>query len=144
MTDELILQLIAAGLTKSQATSVTARTLTDLYMQEDGKILIAEARRQVDEMRETVRSLKRDYDDLKGKLDSISDALVAVRDAQEQHGNVTDETAKNVIALYASLLDMGIKSGADPSEALTNAGYILYAYLGGQAKREISYSKEIE
>ena len=50
MTQELIKQLMEAGLTKQQATSVTAETLTNLYMNEDGKMLIAEARRQVIEM----------------------------------------------------------------------------------------------
>ena len=38
MTDKLIRQLIAAGLTKQQASSVTAETLTQLYMKDDGKI----------------------------------------------------------------------------------------------------------
>lgn len=144
MTDELIMQLITAGLTKQQATSVTARTLTDLYMQEDGKILIAEARRQVDEMRKTVRSLQRDYDSLKEKLDAISGTLISITEAQEQYGSVSDDTARNVIALYGALLNMGRKAGADSSEAVSNAGYILYAYLGGQAKREVSYNKEIQ
>ena len=52
---------------------------------------------------------------------------------------MSDEAARNVIALYASLLNMGIKACADPAEAVSNAGSILYAYLGGQAKREVSY-----
>lgn len=144
MTDELIMQLIAAGLTRQQATSVTARTLTNLYMQEDGKILIAEARRQVDEMNKTVQALQRDYNGLKSKLDAISGTLSSITEAQEKYGSVSDETARNVIALYASLLNMGIKAGADPAEAVSNAGYILYAYLGGQAKREISYLRDTE
>ena len=48
MTHELIIQLMNAGLTKQQATSVTAETITNLYMADDGRILIAEAKRQVD------------------------------------------------------------------------------------------------
>lgn len=144
MTEELIMQLIAAGLTKQQATSTTAKTLTDLYMHKDGKILIAEARRQVNEMRKTVQALQRDYDNLKDRLDAISGTLLSVTEAQEHYGNVTDETARNIIALYGALLNMSRKAGADSSEAVSNAGYILYAYLGGQAKREISYPKDIK
>ena len=47
MTDDLIRQLMASGLSKQQASSVTAETLVRLFMKEDGKILIAEAQRQV-------------------------------------------------------------------------------------------------
>lgn len=65
MTDDLIRQLMAAGLTKQQATSVTAETLVNLFMDTDGKLLIQEAQRQVDEMRFLVRSLQKEYDDLK-------------------------------------------------------------------------------
>ena len=42
MTDELIRRLIAAGLNKQQATSVTAETLVKLFMPEDGKMLLEE------------------------------------------------------------------------------------------------------
>ena len=37
---------------------------------------------------------------------------------------------------------MSEKAGADATEAVGNAGYVLYAYLGGQAKREITYTQE--
>ena len=139
MTDELIRQLIAAGLTKQQATSVTAETLTNLYMNEDGKMLIAEAKRQVQEMGSLVRELKRDYEMLKLKISDLSQALLAVADAQDEYGSVSDERAKDVIALYGALLSMNERTGADASKSIENAGYILYAYLGGQAKRDINY-----
>ena len=45
MTDDLIRQLMASGLSKQQASSATAETLVRLFMKEDGKILIAEAQR---------------------------------------------------------------------------------------------------
>lgn len=65
MTDELIRRLIAAGLNKQQATSVTAETLVKLFMPEDGKMLLEEARRQVTEMQRTVNQLKIEYGELK-------------------------------------------------------------------------------
>ena len=65
MTEELILQLIAAGLSKQQARSAVAEKITNYYMNDDGKILIAEAKRQVDEMRSVLDDLKRDYYELK-------------------------------------------------------------------------------
>lgn len=34
---------------------------------------------------------------------------------------------------------MSQKAGADAEDAVRNASYILYAYLGGQARRDITY-----
>ena len=140
MTDELVRRLMAAGLTKQQANSVTAETLVNLFMNDDGKTLIAEARRPVAEMSKTVRLLTKDYEDLKAKIDSIAGTLITINEAQEQYGSVSDEKAKNIIALYAALLSMNRKAGSSGPDSVINAGYILYAYLGGQAKREISYN----
>lgn len=142
MTDDLIRQLMAAGLNKQQATSVTAETLVQLFMKEDGKILIKEAQRQVEEIRGTVEALRADYESIKQKIKSVSETLLAVSDAQEKYGDVTDERAMNTIALYASLLAMNEKTGASAEDSVRNAGYVVYAYLGGQAKREVSYNDQ--
>lgn len=142
MTEELIRQLIAIGLTKTQARSVVAEKITNFYMNDDGNTLIAEAKRQVEEMKAQVDSLKLDYQALKHSIEQVSSAILAVQEAQINFGAITDERAKNVVALYAALLSMNQKAGASPSESVTNAGYTMYAFLGGQAKREISYSKE--
>ena len=144
MTEDLIRRLMLAGLTKQQATSTTANTLVRLFMPEDGKILIQEARQQVDEMKALVDKLKGEYNELKGRLDSLSATLIAVSEAQEQHGAVTDEKARNIIALYGALLAMSQKAGADAEDAVRNASYILYAYLGGQARRDITYVTDQE
>ena len=139
MTEDLIKSLMLAGLTKQQATSTTANTLVRLFMPEDGKMLLQEARQQVAEMQALVDRLKDEYTNLQGKLDSLSATLIAVSEAQEQHGSVTDEKARNIIALYGALLAMSQKAGADAEDAVRNASYILYAYLGGQARRDITY-----
>lgn len=142
MTDDLIRQLMAAGLTKQQATSVTAETLVHLFMDTDGKLLIQEAQHQVDEMRSLVRSLQKDYDGLKKKLTDLSDAILAIADAQEQYGAINDEKAKTILAMYAALLSMNERAGADPEDSVKNAGYVMYAYLGGQARRDITVLPE--
>ena len=144
MTDELIRRLIAAGLNKQQATSVTAETLVKLFMPEDGKILLEEARLQVTEMQRTVNQLKIEYGELKKKIESVSDTLLAISEAQKEHGEVTEEKAKNLTALYGALLTMNEKYGADGPEAVNNASYVAYAYLGGQAKREQVFVTEKE
>jgi len=144
MTDELIRRLIAAGLNKQQATSVTAETLVTLFMSEDGKMLLEEARRQVAEMQRTVNQLKNEYGELKKKIESVSDTLLGISEAQKEHGQVTEEKAKNLIALYGALLTMNEKCEADGPEAVNNASYVAYAYLGGQAKREQIFVTEKE
>lgn len=134
MTDDLIKQLIAAGLTKQQASSVTAETLVRLFMKEDGKILIKEAQRQVSEMQVLVDKLKVEYKDLTQKISAVSDTLLAITEAQKEHGEVSDDRAKNVVALYGALLSMNERIGAEATDSVRSAGYIVYAFLGGQAK----------
>jgi len=68
--------------------------------------------------------------------------IAVITEAQREHGAITDEKARNVVVLYAALIGMSEKAGADATEAVRNGGYVLYAYLGGQAKREITYTQE--
>ena len=63
----MIRRLLAAGLNKQQAYSTTAETMVSLFMPEDGKMLIREAKLQVDEMKKIVNALKAEYEELKGK-----------------------------------------------------------------------------
>ena len=142
MTDDLVRQLMAAGLSKQQASSVTAETLVRLFMKEDGKILIKEAQRQVTEMQALVDGLKAEYDGLIQQFHELSETLLSVAEAQKEHGSITDDRAKNVVALYGALLSMNEHAGAEPADAVRNAGYVVYAYLGGQAKREITYTAD--
>ncbi len=142
MTDDLIKQLMAAGLNKQQATSATAETLVRLFMNEDGKVLIKEAQRQVSEMQSLVNGLRAEYKELLQKISAVSDTLLAITEAQKEHGEITDDRAKNVVALYGALLSMNERAGADAADSVRNAGYVVYAYLGGQAKREITYYQE--
>ena len=55
---------------------------------------------------------------------------------------VIDCNPLDVVALYGALLSMNERAGAEPADAVRNAGYVVYAYLGGQAKREITYTAD--
>ena len=68
MTEDLIRRLIAAGLSKQQASSVTAETLVNLFMPDDGKVLIREAQGQVVETRQLVNDLRKEYAELKRRI----------------------------------------------------------------------------
>lgn len=140
MTNEMITRLMTAGLTKQQATSVTAETLVNLFMPDDGKLLIREAHGRVKEMEATVASLRKDYIELKRRIEGISDTLLSITQAQEQYGTVTDPKAQNIVALYGALMSMNEKKGVPAAESVASIGYIMYAYLGGQAKRDVNYN----
>lgn len=96
MTKDLIERLIAAGLTKQQASSVTAETLVNLFMNDDGKTLIREAQQQVSEMHALIKKLRVEYDDLVKKINTVSAVILSVSEAQSEYGLVTDEKAKNI------------------------------------------------
>ena len=82
------------------------------------------------------------YHILLQKINSISDTILAITEAQKEYGIITEDKAKNLIALYGALLSMNERNGANGPEAVTNASYIAYAYLGGQAKRDSHYSSD--
>ena len=91
-----------------------------------------------------VRKAAAPIQDARGRVVEEHDeaGIAVITEAQREHGAITDEKARNVVALYAALIGMSEKAGADATEAVRNAGYMLYAYLGGQAKREITYTQE--
>jgi len=138
ISDELIRQFMSFGLSKQQATSMTTEKLVEYFMPDEGKSLILEAKRQVSAMEDMVNMLDDEYHKLVRKMKEMSDTITAIVEAQEKYGEITDEKAKNVIALYGSLLEMNEKAGADDTDSVRNAGYVLYAYLGGQAKRDVN------
>ena len=140
MTNDMISRLMSAGLTKQQATSVTAEALVNLFMPDDGKILLREAQGRVKEMEATVTSLRKDYYEMKKRIEGVSDTLLAITQAQEQYGTVTDPKAQNIIALYGALMTMNEKKGVPAADSAASIGYIMYAYLGGQAKRDVNYN----
>ena len=144
ISSEMITRLISAGLTKQQANSVTADVAVNVCMSEEGKYLIAEAKNQVSEMQTVVNDLKRQYRELENKIGKINEVLTAVLEAREEYGAITEEKARNTVALYAALLNMNKKSGASDDECISNAGYVTYAYLGGQARRITDWKERDE
>ena len=100
ISDELIRQFMSFGLSKQQATSTTTEKLVEYFMPDEGKSLILEAKRQVSAMEDMVNMLDDEYHKLVRKMKEMSDTITAIVEAQEKYGEITDEKAKNVIALY--------------------------------------------
>lgn len=63
-------------------------------MPDDGKVLIREAQKQVNEMKTMVANLKEEYEELKEKINQVSKTIMAVIDAQNRCGEVSDEKAR--------------------------------------------------
>lgn len=105
-------------------------------MNDDGKISIKEAHHQVSEMQKLVNDLKAEYEDLVQKISSVLDTLLTITEAQIENGEITDARAKNVVALYSALLSMNERAGTDATDSVRNAGYVVYAYLGGDKQNE--------
>lgn len=128
LSNDMIMRLMAAGLTKAQATSTAAEVAVNLFMPDDGRALMAEAKKQVDDMRKVAFELR-------SKIAEYSDTLTAIVEAKEKYGQITDERAIQAIALYGALLRINEAKGVEGGESAKSAGYIVYAYLGGQARQ---------
>ena len=141
ITEQMKEQLMAIGLSKQQVSSATADVLVNYLMHEDEKALIQEAKNRVEEMYRIVASLRSDYSELKQKIETIAGTLLDIAKAEKEHGTITDEKAKNAVAMYGAIIKMNEHAGARGADSVNNAGYVTYAYLGGQAKRDIRYNQ---
>ena len=136
MTREMEQMLIKRGVPKISVNTKAAHQIVDALMDDYSREMVDEAKRQVEEQRAITRELKAQYD-------SINDILVAVTHVEDEYGHIVDEDAKTVVSLYATLLEMNKKACEykyDGMESIRNASYILYAFLGGQARRDITYN----
>lgn len=143
ITNEMKEKLIAAGLSKQQASSATAETCVRLFMNDDDKQLTREAALQVEKMQKMVSDLQQEYYntqqrimDLHKEIKNVSDTILAISKAQDEYGTVTDEKARTVVALYGALCSMNAAKKVDPDISAQSVGYIVYAYLGGEARKE--------
>ena len=125
ITEELINLLMDSGLTKQQANSLTAEACIKALMPEDGKELIAEARRVVNSMNHDLFALRKEYT-------GLADTILQIEKAQQDYGAITDDRAKNALSLYVSLMSINEKMKVRPEQSAETVGYIVYAYLGGK------------
>ena len=137
LSEDMIKRLIAAGISKQQANSSTADVVANFFMNEDEKTLIREARIQVNEMYNLVENLRVEFSSLKKKVEDTAGLLLDIAEAQEEHGAITDERAKNAIALYATILKMNERTNAEGKYSVKAASYGIYAYLARSGNHDI-------
>lgn len=132
----LVSELMKRGLNKSQANAKSITTIAELLASDNGKaadryvsdrcnFMIARAESELKKMRET-------HAKLSDEVESISKTILAIEKSQKEWGEISDQKAKNAISLYAALLAISKEYGGTDIEG---AGYMVYAFLGGQARR---------
>lgn len=140
ISEDMIQRLMNAGLSKQQAMSATANAVATIFSSMDDRELHEEALKVLEKMEDLVSNAQqtyystiRKYSDTIEKLATISEKVGKFVELRDEIGAASSEKAKEATALYSSLIALGVSSGANPTTAVINAGYILYAYLGGQA-----------
>lgn len=140
LTDESVEILMKKfDLTKQQAQSQAVGKIIMGSMDKDTKFLIDEAYRKVEIACAKIDELKQIQAKAFENISKISKTLTAVLSAEEKYGDVMKDDSKDLIATFACLLDMCLSKNVSPTAAVDDISYILYAKLGGQAKREIVY-----
>lgn len=141
LSEDMIKRLIAAGISKQQANSSTADVVANFFMNEDEKTLIREARIQVSEMYNLLQDLRVEFSSLKKKIEETAGFLLDIAEAQEEHGAITDERAKNAVALYATVLKMNERTKAEGKYSIKAASYAIYGYLTRSGNNNILDNK---
>lgn len=132
----LVSELMKRGLNKSQANAKSIATIAELLSSDNSKaaerlisdkcdFMIARAESELKKMREL-------HSKLSGEIESISSTILAIEKSQKEWGEISDQKAKDALSLYAALLAISKEYGGADIEG---AGYMIYAFLGGQARR---------
>ena len=140
----LVSELMKRGLNKSQANGKSIATIAELLASDNSKaadryvsdrcnFMISRAESELKKMRET-------HSKLASEVESISKTILAIEKSQKEWGEISDQKAKDAISLYAALLAVSKEYGGTD---IGGAGYMVWAFLGGQARR-IFESKPIK
>lgn len=144
LTDEMKKELLEAGIHKNaiEHPNRTLQSVLRAHLPEKGELMLREAEAWLSQVEECAQDMREQAACTKRKCAEIQadvEMVKAFRESGEKFGTITDERARNALALFAQILSIAKGAGADAEDAVTNAGYAVYAYLGGQAKRETTY-----
>ena len=132
-------KLLDAGLTKQQVRSPTAKACAAVFMPDDCKTLYEEAWLQVNAAQTLVSNMKEEQFNVAKQIEKLGQTIAEIASAQDEYNiDSIDERARNALCMYSAILNMNKKVGVSGDESVDAASYCVYAYLGGQAKREIT------
>ena len=72
------------------------------------------------------------------------DEFGSIIEIEKEYDGVLSQKAKEVVAMYNALINIGDKKNADPDISVRNAGFVMYAYLGGKAKAIITSGETLD
>ena len=127
--------LLENGMNKQAVEGKTANRIVELMLRMFAGDEKADANvfmeRQIDRQREESESLATEIDNRKSELKELIDF-------KKEMDDVLSPRAKEAVVLYQTLVGIGNKKNADPDVSVRNAGFIVYAYLGGKARTIIN------
>lgn len=130
------------GLSNAQARSAAVEKILEAHEDELDAAARQNAAEIVATMRNKASALEVKANALEHKIIALADGLQPIIDAANDYGTVTSEKAKDALALYAALLKMNKAATIDGAKAVEAASYVVYAFLGGQAARNIVYKED--
>ena len=139
-TTELNRKLIAAGLNSQQVASKTASVVVDVLAKDQG-LLLSEVKAQVEKAKNEAESVQyrvRQLYDRHTEAIEHADRLIEILAKQNDAcSELSSNVAKDTLILFTSLLKVCASyPNLDMGQAIESVSYIMYAMLGGQAKRE--------
>lgn len=135
MNFEVKQYLLENGMNKQAVEGKTADKIVELMLRMFANIPVDKAKGMLDDTISEKQSL---LAELECKVNLQKDELESNRKLKASIDNMMSPYAKETVSLYKSLVDVGIKAHAEPDVAVSNAGYAIYAYLGGKARTIIT------
>lgn len=132
ISDELKHKLRDAGLNDYQLKNKYVDIVCDTFMKMSDRELTEEAIRQVNELAKVTDALRDQYRNIRGKVNEGLGQIKAIMDAENKHGECTDDEAKNLVSLYAQLVSIGENTCDNGDKAVECASYVAYAYIMGK------------
>ncbi len=133
--------MIENGVNKQAVEGKTANRIVELMLRMFADHEKADANevmeRQIERQREVSESLDTEIINRKSELEGLVDF-------KKEMDDLLSTKAKEAVVLYQTLVGIGDKKNADPNVSVRNAGFIVYAYLGGKARTIISSEDEYD
>lgn len=135
MTEEMKQKLKeATGLNEYQISGSIAQKVFEFFAEEDDKTIHAEMLNQMIEIRKNAEEIQKSLKETEYLIKELQNAADVMK-------NVEDSKTKDAIWLYSFLINQGRILMASPDKTVEGASYVLYAFFGGQAKREYTFSQ---
>lgn len=134
-SEELTSALKAKGFSIQKINQSIVPAITEIYAENSG-ILLAEMRKQIEDLSKVAYEANNNFLRLNAVSEKADKLIADMQDAFDVQGQLIQDKAKDTLLMFVTMLKVCKQYGVDMDDAVSNMGYILYAMLGGQARRE--------